>query len=411
MIARPFPSSSASRPPSRPGADLRPVGEPPVASRLGFLLRMGSLEVRLPDGSRRLLRGSSPGPAAEIAVHRPGLAGRLLRRGAIGLPEAYMDGDFDSPDLPTFLELMTSNVEAWLGTPAGRLREPAARAWDRVRRPAAGAVRSMREHYDLGNEFYALWLDDSMTYSSAVFADSDETLEAAQARKHRLLAEDAQLRPGNHVLETGTGWGSFAVYAAREHGCRVTTITIAREQAEFARRAAQQAGVADRVEVLLQDYREITGTFDRAVSVEMIESIDERRWPGYLRTVARALRPGGRFALQSITMAERHWPNHRRHDDFVMAYIFPGGRVPAVSVLRRLTARAGFRWESDREIGSSYALTLAEWNRRFAAAADQVQALGFDRRFRRMWTYYLSYCEAGFRTGWVGDKQVALVRT
>jgi cyclopropane-fatty-acyl-phospholipid synthase len=169
--------------------------------------------------------------------------------------------------------------------------------------------------------------------------------------------------------------------------------------------------VADRVEVLVEDYRHIAGTFDGAVSVEMIESIDERQWPGYLRAVARALRPGGRFALQSITMAERHWPHHRRHEDFVMAYVFPGGRVPAVSVLRRLTAQAGFRWESEREIGSSYTLTLAEWNRRFTAAADQVEALGFDRRFRRMWTYYLSYCEAGFRTGWVGDRQIALVRT
>jgi cyclopropane-fatty-acyl-phospholipid synthase len=412
MSARPFPSPSHPRVPSGAGVSLRPVpGTGPVASRLGFLVKTGSLEVQLPDGSRRLLRGSSPGPAAEIVVHRPGLAGRLVRRGALGLAEAFLDGDFDSPDLPTFLELMIRNTEAWLDTPVGRLREPASRAWDRLRRPRPDGVRSMREHYDLGNEFYALWLDDSMTYSSAVFEDSDETLEAAQDRKRQLLAEDAQLRPGDHVLETGTGWGSFAVYAAREHGCRVTTITIARKQAEFARRAAQRAGVADRVEVLLQDYREITGMFDRAVSVEMIESIDERRWPGYLRTVARALRPGGRFAMQSITVAERHWPTHRRHEDFVMAYIFPGGRIPAVSVLRRLTARAGFRWESDREIGSSYALTLAEWNRRFTAAADQVQALGFDRRFRRMWTYYLSYCEAGFRTGWVGDKQVALVRT
>jgi cyclopropane-fatty-acyl-phospholipid synthase len=369
------------------------------------------MEVRMPDGSRRLLRGAATGPTAEIVLHRPGLASRILRGGAVALGEAYMDGDFDSPDLPTFLELMTLNIEAWLDTPAGRLREPLSSAWDRVRSPRRGAVPSMREHYDLGNEFYSLWLDDSMTYSSAVFEDTDETLEAAQARKCRLLADDAGVRPGDHVLEVGTGWGSFALFLAKERGCRVTTLTIAPQQAEHARAAAMRAGVADRVDVQLRDYRDLTGTFDAAVSIEMIESIPERLWPGFLRTVSRSLKPGGRFALQSITMSERHWPNHRRHEDFVRAYVFPGGRVPATSVLGRLTSQAGFHWESHREIGPSYALTLAEWNRRFTDAWDQIESLGFGQRFRRMWTYYLSYCEAGFRTGWVGDKQITLVRT
>lgn len=388
------------------------VAEPgPIASRLGFLLRSGSLEVRIPDGSRRLVRGTAPGPRAEVVLRRPGLFGRLLRGGSVGLGEAYMDGWFDSPDLPTFLELMTLNLDAWLTTPAGRAREPVARAWERVRGERRGAVPSMRSHYDLGNEFYALWLDDSMTYSSAVFSDSDETLEAAQARKFRLLADDARVGPGDHVLEVGTGWGSFAVFLARERGCRVTTLTISREQATHARQLALQAGVADRVDVQLRDYREVSGSFDAAVSVEMIESIDERQWPVFLRTVARSVRPGGRFALQSITMAERHFANHRRHRDFVQTYIFPGGMVPSGSVLHRLSVQAGFRWESQREIGASYALTLAEWNRRFTAATDQVEALGFGQRFRRMWTYYLSYCEAGFRTRWIGDQQIMLVRS
>ena len=406
MSAQPGPAASV-----RPPARLAVAELPPQSSRLRMFLRAGSLEVRMPDGSRRAIQAPAAGPAAEIVLHRPGLFGRLVRGGAVALGEVYMDGDYDSPDLPTFLELMTVNVDAWLDTPAGRLREPVSRAWSRVRPVRRGAVPSMREHYDLGNEFYSLWLDDSMTYSSAVFADSDETLEAAQARKYRLLADDASLQPGDHVLEVGTGWGSFAVYMAQERGCHVTTLTISREQAEHARAAALRAGVADRVDVQLRDYRDVTGTYDTAVSIEMIESIPERQWPGFLRTVARSLRPGGRFTLQSITMSERHWPNHRRHRDFVQAYIFPGGQVPATSVLHRLASQAGFRWESHREIGSSYALTLAEWNRRFTAAADQVEALRFSQRFRRMWTYYLSYCEAGFRTGWVGDKQISLVRT
>src|SRR5262249_43658985 len=174
----------------------------------------------------------------------------------------------------TFLELMTLNLDAWLSSPAGRLREPAARAWEHLRGERRGAVTSMRDHYDLGNEFYALWLDDSMTYSSAVFANPDETLEAAQARKDRLLADDARVGPDDHVLEVGTGWGAFAVYLARERGCRVTTLTIAPEQATYARQLALQAGVADRVDVQLRDYRNVTGSFDAAMSVEMIESID-----------------------------------------------------------------------------------------------------------------------------------------
>jgi len=405
--------------PGRPATSVRAparlaVAEmPPRSSGLRAFLKAGSLEVRMPDGSRRVVHGPVAGPVAAIVLHRPRLFGRLLRGGAVALGEAYMDGDYDSPDLPTFLELMTVNVETWLDTAAGRLREPIARAWERVRPAQRGAVRSMREHYDLGNEFYSLWLDDSMTYSSAVFEDSDETLEAAQARKYRLLADDAELEPGREVLEIGTGWGSFAVYMAKERGCRVTTLTISKEQAEHARAAALKAGVADRVDVQLRDYRDLAATadFDCAVSIEMIESIPERQWPGFLRTVARAVKPGGRFALQSITMAERHWPNHRRHRDFVQEYIFPGGQVPATSVLRRLTSQASFHWESHRDIGASYALTLAEWNRRFQASWDQVEALGFSDRFRRMWTYYLSYCEAGFRTGWIGDKQITLVRT
>ncbi len=392
---------------------LTPFGGTEATTRRSALapfVRAGTLEVMLPDGSRRVAGGHRPGPAAEIAVSRPGLLRRLVRSGAMGLAESYLEGWWDSPDLATFLEFAARNADLWLGGPAGRLREPVASMWDRLKGARPGAVPSMREHYDLGNEFYSLWLDDSMTYSCAVFESPHETLEQAQARKYRMLAETADLRPGHRVLEIGTGWGSFAVYLARDLGCHVTTVTIAREQAAHAREAARRARVADRVDVQLRDYREITGRYDRAVSIEMIESIDERQWPGFLRAVARALEPGGRFGLQSITMSERHWNNHARHQDFVMAYIFPGGRVPAVSVLRELTADAGFRWAGTREIGASYVLTLAEWRRRFEAATAEVEALGFGERFRRMWRYYLAYCEAGFRTGWLGDRQIALIR-
>jgi cyclopropane-fatty-acyl-phospholipid synthase len=377
---------------------------------LGALVTSGTLTVRLPGGDVRVLRGERPGPAADVIVRRTALFRRLLADGALGLAEGYMAGEFDSPDPAAFLEFAARNADAVLSRPAvQRVRSAAQRLWE-LTGPSSrvGAVPTMRRHYDLGNEFYALWLDASMTYSSAVFERPDEPLEEAQARKYLLVAGAADLKPGHRVLETGTGWGSFAVFAARERGCRVTTITISPEQAAHARRRAQEAGVADRVDVQVRDYREIEGIYDRAVSIEMIESIDERQWPGYLQGVSNALVPGGRFGLQSITMSERHFQHHLRHRDFVMTYIFPGGRCPSPSVLRRLTAEAGFRWMGAREIGPSYALTLAKWRRRFEAAGPAISGLGFDVRFRRMWRYYLAYCEAGFRTGWTGDLQLSL---
>jgi cyclopropane-fatty-acyl-phospholipid synthase len=273
-----------------------------------------------------------------------------------------------------------------------------------------GPVRDIVHHYDLGNDFYSAWLDPSMTYSSAVFARDDMTLEQAQLEKYRRLAEAADIRAGHRVLEIGSGWGGFAAYLADERGADVTTMTVSREQATYVEKLAAEAGLADRLRVDLRDFREADGTFDRVVSVEMIESIPGNRWAEFFGVVRDRLEPGGRAGLQIITVADRHWTWSDENPDFVRRYIFPGGQVPSPAVLGRLTAAAGLRWETNAEFGPSYARTLRAWRARFDEAWPVIADLGFDEPFRRMWRYYLAYCEGGFASGRTDVSQIVLAR-
>jgi cyclopropane-fatty-acyl-phospholipid synthase len=359
--------------------------------------------VTLPDGT--LVEGgdrSAPGgPCASLRIVRPRAIRRLFIGGEIGFAEAFMDGDWETPDLPGFLALVTCN-EPHVPTTLSGLG--AVRQFYRLRhrrRPNTrnGSRRNIAAHYDLGNAFYARWLDAGMTYSSALFVDPKESLERAQQNKYARLAQMIDLAEDQHVLEIGCGWGTFALYAARTHGCRVTALTLSREQADHARQAVAAAGLQDRIEVRLQDYRDVVGTYDRVVSIEMFEAVGEAFWSRFFAVVRERLRPGGVAGLQIISIDEARFAAYRRGTDFIQQYIFPGGMLPSATALREAVQAAGLQLSDAITFGSSYMRTLQLWRDRFVKSWPDIEALGFDARFRRMWLYYLAYCETGFACG------------
>jgi len=372
----------------------------------------GELSLALPHGGERAFKGAQAGPKARLHVHDPRAFRRTLLGGSLAFAESYMAGECDSPDLVALVEFAIRNEDALLQALDGR---PWARPIPRLGRwlrpnSKRGARRNIAWHYDLGNEFYALWLDPSMTYSSALFDRPGEPLEAAQANKYRRIAEMAEIGPGDRVLEVGCGWGGFCRWAVREIGCRVTAITISRDQYEFAAERLQAEGLGDRVDLRFQDYRDLDGSFDRLVSIEMLEAVGEKYWPGYFAMLRDRLRPGGRAALQVITIEDERYEAYRADVDFIQRYIFPGGHLPSPSRLREQVTRAGLEWRAAERIGPHYARTLKIWRRSFEAVWPDILPLGFDERFRRMWRYYLAYCEAGFKTGRIDVLQAALTK-
>jgi cyclopropane-fatty-acyl-phospholipid synthase len=261
-----------------------------------------------------------------------------------------------------------------------------------------GSRKNIHAHYDLGNSFYSHWLDPSMTYSSAIFERPGQPLKDAQNAKYAALAQTLTLEPRHHVLEIGCGWGGFAEFAAKEIGARVTAVTISPSQHDFARKRLFDLGLAEKADIQLIDYRDVQGRFDRVASIEMFEAVGEAYWPTYFSKVHDVLAPGGRAGLQIITIRDELFEHYRNQTDFIQRYIFPGGMLPSETRLKAETARAGLDWRDVRRFGQNYADTLAEWGRRFEGAWDDITKLGFDERFRRLWRFYLSYCEAGFRT-------------
>lgn len=390
-----------------PAAEAPPL--PAALAPLRRLLgrtRFGRLALTLPNGRRIDVAGAEPGPHASLQLRRWRPLLRLALQGDLGLALAYRDGDWDSPDLLALLEFGLANESAWGALlegsgPARWLARLAHRARANTRR---GSRDNIAFHYDLGNAFYRHWLDDSMLYSSALYADApDDTLEAAQARRlERILAMldvPDDVPGGAEVLEIGCGWGTLAATLARARGARVTGLTLSTEQLAFAQERAAGLGVAERVDLRLQDYRDVRGQYDRIVSIEMIEAVGEAYWPTYFATLRERLKPGGSVLLQAITMADSHFESYRNGADFIQRCIFPGGMLPSPGALREQAARAGFVVEQVQCFGPSYARTLAEWRRRFLAAWPEIEKLGFDAPFKRLWTYYLCYCEAGFRAG------------
>ncbi len=370
---------------------------------LGGNLTRGSLTVRLLEGQERTYRAEGQGPEASVQFQDLRCLRRLITKGALGLGESYMAGEWDSHDLVSLIELGAWNERDWAEVINGRM---IFRIFDHILQLARfnsrmGSKRNIAHHYDLGNDFYAAWLDRSMTYSSALYSSQEQTLEDAQAAKYARICDHLNIGQQHHVLEVGCGWGGFAEYAARRTGCHVTGITLSREQLAYGGERIKAAGLQDHVELRLQDYRDVSGQFDRIVSIEMFEAVGERYWPVYFDRLRRCLVPNGKAALQVITIAEDRFERYRSNTDFIQKYIFPGGLLPSAE---RVTAAARAERLCVSEsvfFGDSYARTLAEWSARFYAGWPQIAELGFDDRFRRMWEFYLAYCEAGFRAGTV----------
>jgi cyclopropane-fatty-acyl-phospholipid synthase len=375
-------------------------------------LRAGSLRIVLPDARTVHFKGTQPGPDAELVIKDYGFANRLFAAGEIGFGEAYLAGEWESPALDTLIELMSVNRDVIDEVLPGRF-------WTRVmqiighalnRNTKRGSRANIRAHYDLGNAFYEAWLDRTMTYSSAVFAPGDNDLASAQTRKYRLIADRAGVKPGDSILEIGCGWGGFAEFAAQELDCKVTGLTISREQFDYASERMRRAGLDDRVTIALRDYRDEKGVFDRIVSIEMFEAVGEGFWPGFFRQMRERLKPGGTAALQVITIAERLWPAYRRDVDFIRRYIFPGGMLPTATIMRNLGEKYGLPMLEEWAFRHDYAATLAQWRERFLEAWPKLVPMGFDERFRRMWEYYLAYCEGGFRGGSIDVRQMVFAR-
>jgi cyclopropane-fatty-acyl-phospholipid synthase len=385
-----------------------------VQLALGFAsrLRRGTLDVTLLDGRVMRFGGAEPGPAAQMILHSYGFASKLINNGDIGIAEAYLRGEWDTPDLTQFLYLFCVNHELIQSMLADK---PLVRFVQTVRHwfnrnTKRQARRNIYAHYDIGNAFYSAWLDPSMTYSSALYEDDTPDLTAAQNNKYRRLAEAIDLRPGQKVLEIGCGWGGFAEFAAKTFNAKVVGLTISKEQRDFAQKRIQAAGLNDNVEIKLQDYRDERDRYDRIASIEMIEAVGEEFWPNYFSQVRDRLLPGGLAGIQAITIQDSMFQSYRREVDFIQRYVFPGGMLPSPQVLKAFGERFGVPVIGERIFGQDYAKTLATWRNNFRAAWPNLKPLGFDERFRRLWEYYLAYCEAGFLSGNIDVRQVVFAK-
>ena len=373
-------------------------------------LNSGRVDFILPDGRRFRAEGSKPGPVAEVTINNPDVFARLVREGDLGFCDAYLDGWWTTPDLQAFMDFIhADNDDMYDGFPGMAL----VRAWEKARfwfqsNTKRQALKNISYHYDLGNDFYSLWLDETMTYSSALFNTSQESLEKAQIAKYASMVDQMGVKPGDHVLEIGCGWGGFAEYAAKERGLKVTGLTISKEQLEYAQKRIKIKGLSDKVNLKLQDYRDETGVYDGVASIEMFEAVGEKYWPVYFDKIKQCLKPGKQATLQIITIQDARWEVYRKSVDFIQKYIFPGGMLPSPSVLRKEVHRAGLSVQHSIEFGKSYSQTLRRWFEVFNNKWDNISAMGFDDRFRRMWNFYLTSCAATFESGNCDVTQITL---
>jgi cyclopropane-fatty-acyl-phospholipid synthase len=372
-------------------------------------LHGGAIALTDPLGSTRLGAGA---PTVHLRVHDLAFYRAVALRGSVGAGEAYIDGLWACDDLVGLVRLLVRNRERLdaMETGPARVGAWALRAWHALRpNTRRGARRNIAAHYDLGNDFFALFLSPDLMYSSALWAGEDDTLEAASTRKLDAVCRQLELRPGDRVVEIGTGWGGFALHAAREYGCHVTTTTISREQHALASARVAEAGLGDRVTLLLEDFRDLRGTYDKLASIEMVEAIGARNLDAYFERIGGLLRPGGLALVQAITIEDHRYAQALRGVDFIRRHVFPGSFIPSVAALVAAKARAGdLALDALQDFGLSYARTLQAWRERFLAHLPQARALGYDERFLRLWEFYLAYCEGGFRERSIGVAHLRL---
>ena len=395
-------------------ASLRYKMAKKILLEIAPLLPVGSLSLTFPEGDSHHFKGKRDGTEADLhIVNQAGLM-RIIKDGKMGFCEAYMTGDVESKNLVNLIEYAAVNNQiveeklkmnplSWLTTRIGHLMR---------RNSKTGSRKNISYHYDLGNDFYALWLDETMTYSSAVFEDDTTSLAQAQNTKYRKLAEIADLQPGDHVLEIGCGWGGFAEFAAREYDVRLTCITISQEQYDFAKARIENAGLSDKVDIKITDYRDLEdNSFDKVVSIEMFEAVGMSYWPTYFNKISNVLRNGGKAALQVITIEDHEFESYRTTPDFIQKYIFPGGMLPSMEKIEPPIEAAGMRLVETKGYGLHYAKTLEKWRHDFLAQWPNIVEMGqFDAKFKRMWELYLAYCEGGFKSGMIDVKQMMLTK-
>ncbi|MEO7433486.1 MAG: cyclopropane-fatty-acyl-phospholipid synthase family protein [Dokdonella sp.] len=351
---------------------------------------------------------------ARIRVRDPAFYRMTALNGSVGAGEAFMDGLWDCDDLVSLIRVLVRNRDHLdaMETGLARIGGSVMKALHAVaRNTQAGSRRNIAAHYDLGNDFFKLFLDDNMMYSSALYDNDDESLDVASTRKLDRICRKLALGPNDHVVEIGTGWGGFAIHAARHYGCRVTTTTISKEQHALATERVAAAGLSDRIELLLEDYRELGGRYDRLVSIEMIEAIGHQYLDTYFRKVGTLLKPDGAALIQAITIEDHRYAQALRAVDFIKRHVFPGCFIPSISAMLGATTRnSDLKLFHLEDIGPSYALTLKAWRERFLARRSDVLAQGYPERFARMWEFYLAYCEGGFRERSIGVVQMLLTR-
>jgi len=376
-----------------------------VFERLQGVITRGQLKIEDSIGSLQL--GAGEEPLAEVRVHDMRFWRLMATGGSVGAAEAYMAALWDSPDLVAVIQVLARNREALNAMDEGgaRLSGVLLSIWHRFNRNSLkGSRRNIAAHYDLGNDFFAAWLDSSMMYSSGIYLSPDDSLEQAQINKLDRICQRLNLRPDDHLVEIGTGWGGLAIHAARHYGCRVTTTTISQEQHDFARSAIRAAGLSDRIDLRLDDYRDLEGRFDKLVSIEMIEAVGHDYLDTYLARIDQLIKPDGLALIQAITIEDFRYAKALKSVDFIKRYVFPGSFIPSVSAVAQSMARATRLGLVELvDFGASYARTLKDWRERFEAAWERIEPMGFDDVFRRRWRFYLAYCEGGFRERAISD--------
>jgi cyclopropane-fatty-acyl-phospholipid synthase len=390
-----------------------------LAKRLVFKLfnqlRHGELVIQDGDTTHRFGGGDvSIAPSATVVIHEQRAYSRILTGGTMGAAEAYIDGDWSTEQLTDVTRVFSANIpilEAMKHKQNWFIKAGVKLAHAARKNSVSGSRENIAAHYDLGNEFFSLFLDPSLMYSSAVYPKGSDNLAEASQHKLKLICEDLELKPTDHLVEIGTGWGGMAIYAAENYGCKVTTTTISKEQLDYARAEVERRGLQDKVTLLFEDYRNLSGQFDKLVSIEMIEAVGHEYFDTYFGRVSSLLKPDGKAVIQAITINEQRYEDYRKSVDFIKRYIFPGGCLPSLNIISgALTRTTDMQIIDLRDIAIDYAKTLKHWHEAFMAELDAVKSLGFDEKFIRMWRFYLSYCEGGFRERIIGTYQITMAK-